>query len=168
VTNVTRAKYPVVNMHTHVFGQNDQEIVEWLKAIDVSGIEKAIILTGATNSEFDTIMKIYSKYGNRFELWCGFDYNGYDKPGYGPEAVKELERCFKAGASGVGEEMFKEKVIGPLSKGKTIMIPDDSRLDSLFEKCAELKLPVNLHISEDKWMYEIIDSTNDGLMNDAS
>ena len=28
-----------------------------------------------------------------------------------------------------------------------------------------LELPVNLHISEDKWMYEKMDSTNDGLMN---
>jgi len=38
-------------------------------------------------------------------------------------------------------------------------------MDILWEKCAELGLPVNLHISEDKWMYEKMDSTNDGLMN---
>ena len=45
------------------------------------------------------------------------------------------------------------------------MADDDSRMDPLFEKCAELGLPVNLHVAEPKWMYEAMDSTNDGLMN---
>jgi predicted TIM-barrel fold metal-dependent hydrolase len=167
VTKVTRAKYPAIDMHTHVYGKNDQSIAQWIKAMDACGIEKAIVFTGATGARFDTLMKMYAKYGDRFELWCGFDYTGYDKPGYGPEAVKELERCFKNGAKGVGEVMFKGKGIPP-SSGRSIMLPDDPRLDLLFEKCAELRLPVNLHISEDKWMYERIDSTNDGLMNAAS
>ena len=71
--------------------------------MDACGIEKCIVFTGATGARFDELVKLYSKYGNRFELWCGFDYSGYDKPGYGPEAVKELERCYKSGAKGVGE-----------------------------------------------------------------
>lgn len=165
LSNVACAKYPAIDMHTHVYGRNEEEIAEWLKAMDNCGIEKAIVLTGATGERFDNLMKMYSKYADRFELWCGFDYTGYDQPGYGPDAVKELERCHKSGAKGVGEVMFKGKGIGPSSRIKTIMLPDDPRFDPLFEKCAELKLPVNLHISEDKWMYEKMDSTNDGLIN---
>lgn len=165
VTNVQKAKYPAIDMHTHVYGRTDEAIERWIKAMDECGIEKAIVFTGASGHRFDTIARRYAKYGNRFELWCGFDYTGYDKPGYGPEAVKELERCFKNGAKGVGEVMFKGKGVPPSSPNRTIMLPDDPRLDPLFEKCAELKLPVNLHISEDKWMYEKMDSTNDGLIN---
>jgi predicted TIM-barrel fold metal-dependent hydrolase len=45
------------------------------------------------------------------------------------------------------------------------MHSDDPRMDPLFEKCAELGMPVNIHIAEPKWMYEKMDSTNDGLMN---
>lgn len=165
VTDVARAKYPAIDMHTHVYGRTDEEIVRWIKAMDACGIEKSIVFTGATGTRFDDIVKLYSSYGNRFELWCGFDYTGYEEPGYGPAAAKELERCYKAGARGVGEVMFKGKGIAPGSKTKTIMLPDDPRMDILWKKCAELGLPVNLHISEDKWMYEKIDSTNDGLMN---
>lgn len=165
VTNVQKAKYPAIDMHAHVYGRTDEAIERWIKAMDKCGIEKAIVLTGATGHRFDTIAGRYAKYGNRFELWCGFDYTGYDKPGYGPDAVKELERCYKNGAKGVGEVMFKGKGISPSSPNRTIMLPDDPRFDPLFEKCAELKLPVNLHISEDKWMYEKMDSTNDGLIN---
>ncbi len=165
VTNILKAKYPAIDMHTHVYGRTDEDIVRWIKAMDNCGIEKSIVFTGATGTRFDDLVKLYSKYGDRFELWCGFDYTGYDQPGYGPAAAKELERCFKAGALGVGEVMFKGKGISPASKMKTIILPDDPGMDILWEKCAELGLPVNLHISEDKWMYEKMDSTNDGLMN---
>ena len=166
VTNVSKTKYPAIDIHTHDYGRNDQGIAKWVNAMDACGIEKAIVLTGATGARFDTIVKMYAKYGNRFELWCGFDNKGYDKPGYGPEAVKELERCFKNGAKGVGELMYKGKASS--SSARPMMLPDDPREDLLFEKCAELGIPVNLHISEDKWMYEKTDSTNDGLMNAAT
>jgi uncharacterized protein len=168
VTHVARAKYPAIDMHTHVYGRDDKSIEKWIKAMDACGIEKSIVFTGATGARFDSIAAMYAKYGNRFELWCAFDYTGYDKPGYGPEAVKELERCFKKGAKGVGELMYKGKGIPPTSTNRTMMLPDDPRVDILFEKCAALGMPVNLHISEDKWMYEKIDSTNDGLMNAAT
>ncbi len=165
VTKPQKAKYPAVDMHTHVYAQTTEDIARWIKTLDDCGIEKVIVFTGATGAKFDTLMKKFSKSGNRFELWCGFDYTGYDEPGYGPSAVKELERCVKAGARGVGEVMFKGKGIPPSAVKRSIMLPDDPRLDPLFEKCADLKLPVNLHVSEDKWMYEKMDSTNDGLMN---
>jgi predicted TIM-barrel fold metal-dependent hydrolase len=42
---------------------------------------------------------------------------------------------------------------------------DDPRMDAILEKCAELHMPVNIHVGEDKWMYEAMDQTNDGLMN---
>ncbi len=38
-------------------------------------------------------------------------------------------------------------------------------MDPLFEKCAELGMPVNLHVADPIWMYEKMDIHNDGLMN---
>src|SRR5688572_27093805 len=37
----------------------------------------------------------------------------------------------------------------------------------LLKKCAELNMPVSIHVAEDEWMYQNADSTNDGLMNAA-
>ena len=168
ITEISKAKYPAIDMHTHVYAKDDESVKKWIKAMDDCGIEKSIVFTGATGARFDTIYNLYSKYSNRFELWCGFDNSGFEKPGYGPAAVVELERCVKKGAKGVGEVMFKGKAVSANSRERTIRLPDDPRFDALFEKCAELKIPVNIHISEDKWMYEKIDSTNDGLMNAAT
>lgn len=40
-------------------------------------------------------------------------------------------------------------------------------MKALIRKCGELKMPINIHVAEDAWMYLPPDSTNDGLMNAA-
>jgi predicted TIM-barrel fold metal-dependent hydrolase len=42
---------------------------------------------------------------------------------------------------------------------------DDYRMKPLLRKCAELNMPINIHVADPVWMYEPMDSTNDGLMN---
>ena len=166
VTKVPKARYPAIDMHSHDPEKGAAGVDQWVKTMDAAGIEKSIVLTGAVGDEFDKLVALYSKYPGRFELWCGFDYAGFDKPGYGPAAAKELERCFKMGARGVGEEGDKGKGAG---WGKAAgMHFDDPRMDPLFEKCAELKIPVNLHVADPIWMYQKMDAKNDGMMNALS
>jgi predicted TIM-barrel fold metal-dependent hydrolase len=165
VTHVDKAAYPVIDVHTHDYAKTDEEIVQWIKNMDACGIEKSIVLTEASGPKFDSIYNLYAKYGNRFEIWCGFDYTGYDKPGYGPAAVKELERCCKVGARGVGEEGDKGQGLFFNPVKAWGMHIDDPRLKPLFDKCAQLHMPVSIHVADPVWMYEKMDSTNDGLMN---
>jgi predicted TIM-barrel fold metal-dependent hydrolase len=165
-TKIDKAKYPVIDMHTHNYAKTPEQVLDWIHAMDEAGIEKAIVLTMAVGKEFDAVYAKYAKYPDRFEVWCGFDYTGYDKPGFGPAAVKELERCYKVGARGVGE-------LGDKGKGLFYCRPtkawgmhlDDARMDPLLEKCAELGMPVNIHVADPYWMYLPMDATNDGLMN---
>jgi predicted TIM-barrel fold metal-dependent hydrolase len=165
-TSIDKAKFPVIDMHVHNYARTPEQVVEWIRAMDAAGIEKVVVLTMAVGEEFDAIYARYAKYPDRFEVWCGFDYTGYDKPGFGPAAVKELERCYKVGARGVGE-------LGDKGKGLFYCRPtkawgmhlDDPRMDPLLEKCAELGMPVNIHVADPYWMYLPMDATNDGLMN---
>jgi len=166
VTIPEKAKFPVIDMHSHPYAQSMAELDKWVKTMDQMGITKTIILTGTSGQQFDSLVEVYGKYPDRFELWCSFDYTGYDKPGFGPAAVKELERCYKKGAKGVGElgdkgagELYSKPVAG---YGMHI---DDARMKPLLQKCAELHMPINIHIAEPYWMYLPADSTNDGLMN---
>jgi predicted TIM-barrel fold metal-dependent hydrolase len=165
VTQIEKAKFPVVDMHSHPYAESLEEVDQWVRNMDAVGIEKTILLSHATGAEFDSLYQVYSKYPDRFELWCGFDYTGYDKPGYGPAAVAELERCYKMGARGVGELGDKGKGLFYSKPPAWGMHLDDPRMDSLLEKCAELGLPINIHVADPIWMYEKMDSTNDGLMN---
>jgi predicted TIM-barrel fold metal-dependent hydrolase len=165
VTKIAKAKFPVIDMHSHPYAKTAQQIDEWIGNMNDAGVEKTIILTMATGAEFDEIQRKYSKHPERFEMWCGFDFAGYDKPGFGPAAVKELERCRKAGARGVGEIHDKGKGLRSGKSNAVGMHPDDPRMDTLFEKCSELGMPISLHVADPIWMYQKMDRHNDGLMN---
>lgn len=162
----TTAKFPVIDMHSHPYPSSDEEIAQWVKTKDQFKVEKTIILTMATGAKYDSLHQVYDKYGDRFELWCGFDYTGYEEEGWVENAIKELERCYKLGARGIGE-------LGDKGEGLLYSKPtkayglhiDDQRMKPLIEKCGELGMPINIHVAEPYWMYLPMNKENDGLMN---
>jgi predicted TIM-barrel fold metal-dependent hydrolase len=157
-TNIQKAKYPVIDMHDHDEAKTPEEVAKLVKIMDETGIEKSVIFTNATGSKFDSIYALYSKYPDRFMVYCGFDFSDFPNDGWSDKAIEELRRCVKVGAAGIGE--LHDKGAG-LVPG---MHPDDPRMDPLFNACAEMHLPINLHIADPMWMYLPMDSTNDGLM----
>ena len=164
-TKIERARHPVIDMHAHDYAKTDEQLAAWVRTMDEVGIEKAVVLSQAHGKAFDAVIARYRKYPGRFSVWCGFDFTGYDQPGFGPAAVTELERCFKAGAEGVGEMGDKGKGLSFTRPAAWGMHFDDPRMDPLLEKCGELGMPVNIHVADPMWMYEPMDQFNDGLMN---
>lgn len=161
---VHKARYGAIDAHSHNYGGSAEQVERWVRTMDDVGIEKTIVLSGATGAALDATVARYRKFPGRFEVWCGIDYTGFDKPGYGPAAIAELERCRKAGATGVGELSDKGRGLGGTTNRAGMHI-DDPRMAPILEKCAELGMPINIHVGEDRWMYEPMDSSNDGLMN---
>jgi predicted TIM-barrel fold metal-dependent hydrolase len=161
-TRVLKAKYPAIDMHMHAprGGNLDSIAKALIKNMDEAGIQKTILFCGTGNA-FDQMAAIFGKYPDRIELWCGFDLTGYDKPGFGPSAIAELERCVKLGAKGVGE--ISDKGRGLVRGSTRFLHIDDPRMDPILEKLADLKLPINFHCGDPRWMYEPMDAHNDLL-----
>ncbi len=165
ITRVEKAKYSVIDMHSHAYAKTPAEIEQWIKNMDKAGIEKTIILTELTGPEFDAVYRRFAPYSERFEVWCGLLFSGYDKPDYTAAAVKELERCQRLGARGVGELHDKGQGMAYGNRFALGMHPDDHRLAPVFKRCGELGMPVSIHVADPIWMYQKMDRHNDGLMN---
>jgi predicted TIM-barrel fold metal-dependent hydrolase len=152
-TKVPTARFPVIDTHTHVYARTPEEVKEWVETMDAVGIEITVVLTGAIGERFDKLVDLYLKpFPDRFQLYCGILTEDIEAPDYPEKAVQELVRCYQKGARGVGEVSDKGWGIGgsssePLPQEKRLH-PDDSRLAPFWEKCAELKLPINLHIAD--------------------
>jgi predicted TIM-barrel fold metal-dependent hydrolase len=150
-TFVPKARYPAIDSHVHVVARTPDEIADWVQIMDEVGIETSIILTGATGKAFDGLVELLpKKYPGRFLLYCGMDRTDIDKPDYSKRVVTELNRCYNKGARGVGEISDKGWGITretSLDRNKRLH-PDDNRLDAFWDKCAELKMPVNLHVAD--------------------
>ena len=184
VSDIKKAKHPIIDVHCHG-ARPVEKLPEWVKVMDAVGVEKTVVFTGANTADrFAEARKAYDQYPGRFELWCGFDMAGSDEPGFSARAVKALEDCHRAGAIGVGEVSDKGwgfvarrmtgtrsggSKSGPRPAGSAPRVPgphaDDGRMDALWDKCAALGMPINIHVSDPIWSYQPQDATNDGLMN---
>lgn len=69
------------------------------------------------------------------------------------------------GAKGIGELGDKGKDLFYCKPHAYGMHIDDYRMNPLLERCAEIVMPINIHVGEPQWFYVRMDSTNDGLMN---
>ena len=165
VTRIAKAKFPIIDMHSHPYPKTEVEITTWLKNMDESNVEKTMILTMTAGKEFDEIYAKYSKYPERFEVWCGLDFSGYKTSAFPDSAVKELERCKEKGAKGIGEIHDKGQGLRSGKSSVPGLHPDDPRVDAIWEKAAELRMPISLHVADPIWMYQSMDKHNDGLMN---
>ena len=152
-TSVPKARFPAIDVHAHVYANTPKEVADWVRTMDEVGIEKTVVLTEAIGPEFDRLVNLYLKsYPNRFQLYCGIDTTRFEDPDFSERVVQELTRCYEKGAHGVGEVTDKGwGIVGtiqsPLPRPQRLHV-DDPRLDAFWEKCAELRLPVNLHIAD--------------------
>jgi predicted TIM-barrel fold metal-dependent hydrolase len=188
VSDIRKAKFPVIDCHHHASRTAEQVDAE-IKTMDAAGLEASVAFMGVGEGPtyragaFDDGYRIHSRYPKRFYVYTGLNMSGAGQPGWRPDAtVAELERCHKAGAVGVGELHDKGMGIGGSmpggSGGRQVQgaprapvqgfHPDAPQLDAVWEKCADLGMPVNLHVSDPYWSYLKQDRFNDGLMNGFS
>ena len=169
VTHVDRAKFPIIDMHSHDYAESAEDIEEWIRVMDAVGVEHtAIMHCSWIGRPFEEVVEAYAPYKDRFRFWCCFDYTDIDSPEGIENACKTLERYHEMGAVGVGELGDKgegDTYARPV-EGKDIHI-DDPRIRPLIAKAGELKMPISIHIAEPIWMYLPMDETNDGLPNGA-
>ncbi len=166
-TKIAKPKFPVIDLHAHPMVVKQNEIDQWVRTMDDCGVQESVVMVAAAGSRFDEMVGVFAKHPTRFRLWCGIDLDDVESRDYSERAVAELERCHALGATGVGE--LVDKGAGLFSFGKTTrpsgVHVDDDRLDPVFEKCAELNMPVNIHVAEPMWMYEPMDTENDMLIS---
>ena len=152
-TFVEKARFAVIDVHTHS-GMNKvktpEDVEAWVRTMDEVGIERSVVFTGAVGEEFDRQAEMFLKAApGRFQVWCDLLVTDIGAPDYPQRAVRELVHCYEKGARGVGELIDKGWGLqGGQPPRRERLHFDDPRLDAFWEKCAELKLPVNMHIAD--------------------
>jgi hypothetical protein len=175
-SHIPRARFPALDFHAHDFAKTPEAVDAWVAAMDAANVECSIVLSFATSGDLAPFIERYGRYPTRFEVWCYFDFTDTEDLGWSARALADLEKCHAMGARGVGELMDKGMGFRPVLGTATVaalgaqkpgMHLNDPRLKPLLAKCAELTMPINVHVAEDAWMYLPADKTNDGLMNGA-
>lgn len=156
-TYLPKAKYPVIDVHTHNYpgragdASSKKALADWVNIQQDAGVKTSVLLTSTTGQAFDDLVKMYlDPFPDQFQIFCGVEKEGIDKPDYPERAVAELERCYKMGARGVGE--LSDKGFG-LTRDKGLapgerLHANDPRLTPFWDKCGDLNIPVIIHIAD--------------------
>src|SRR5262245_59201 len=92
-SRVEKARFPVIDVHAHTSQsqvKSAADVEAWVRTMDAVGIQTTIVFTGATGADFDRQVELFSRYPNRFQLWCSLDTTDIESPDYPRRAVAEL------------------------------------------------------------------------------
>jgi predicted TIM-barrel fold metal-dependent hydrolase len=157
----TRAKYPFIDVHTHYDANMSREKLDALvKELDAINLRVAVNLSGSTGDRLASGVKnMKGNYPKKFVLFANLSYDDVNDSDYGKKAAARLERDVKNGAQGL--KIFKQHGLDIKdSKGQRIPT-NDPRFDPIWEKCAELHIPVLIHTGEPRQFFDPIDKYNE-------
>jgi predicted TIM-barrel fold metal-dependent hydrolase len=159
---VPKAKFPAIDIHGHAPGLTTAQGIESVvKAMDALNLR---VLVSADNSSGDRLARTLqaindSPYKDRFRVLAGIDFRNVG-PGWGAQAVKQLDADIKAGAVGVGEiaKSFGLNITKP--DGSRLKV-DDPELDPVWAAFARLDVPVFIHTAEPQEFFQPLDMHNE-------
>lgn len=157
---VTRARYPFVDIHSHHPNMASQDLSGVVAAMDTLNLAVLVNLSGGSGEKLrEAVENSRTQYPDRFLVFANVDFDGVGEPGWGERAATQLETDVRNGASGL--KVFKSLGLRNRdSEGRRIPV-DDPRLDPVWEKCAELGIPVLIHTADPKSFWDPMDSNNE-------
>jgi predicted TIM-barrel fold metal-dependent hydrolase len=164
---LTRAKYPFIDVHNHQWSMSESDLNGLVKEMDKLNMAVMVNLSGDNGNRLrNKIDNIRSASPKRFIVFANIDFSGIGKDGWTEKAVKQLEEDVKYGANGL--KIFKNLGLSVKdNNGKRVTV-DDPRLDAIWEKCGELKIPVLIHTADPKPFWDPEDEHNERWLEIAS
>jgi predicted TIM-barrel fold metal-dependent hydrolase len=157
---VTKAKYPFIDIHNHQNNMSVEALSALIKAMDTLNMAVMNNLSGGSGDRLKSFTEsIKINYPKRFVVFANINFTGIGEKDWTEKAVKQLEEDVKNGAMGL--KIFKSLGFSVKDNtGKRVTI-DDIRLDAIWHKCGELKIPVLIHTADPKQFWEPMDNSNE-------
>ena len=157
---LTKAKFPFIDVHNHQESMPSMDLSTLTKEMDKLNMTVMVNLSGRSgNSIVQSVKNIKEHHPKRCIVFANVDFSGVGEKDWGEKAGKQLEEDVKNGANGL--KVFKN--LGFSAKdinGKLIPI-DDPRLDPVWDKAGELKIPVLIHTADPKPFWDPMDEKNE-------
>jgi len=162
-TQVARARYPVIDFHTHLtfsthvvngVSLGAERLIagrpaELLPIMERRNILALTNLTGGFAVGLQTTVDQYDKrFPARFYTFTEPSYNLFQQPNYPQLQADAIRSAHQSGARGLkilktlGLYLRQQTTTGDLVK------VDDHRFDPMWEACAGLQMPVAIHVSD--------------------
>jgi predicted TIM-barrel fold metal-dependent hydrolase len=175
-TKVPRARFPVIDVHSHLtwtakgekgVPTGDEvalniEPREAVALMDRKNVRTMVNITGGTGAGLEKAIKAFeAAHPGRFVTCTEPVYGQFLDPKYPQIQADAIERAHEAGARGLkilkslGLYLREKITSGPLVK------VDDKRFDPMWEACAAFQMPVFIHTADPEAFFLPIDRFNE-------
>ena len=158
-TKIEKAKYPVIDIHNHLGKLENTQ--KYLDEMDKAGVWKCVSLDANSKDDFylEHLKTSQRVSRDRFLLFFRPDFSRIEEENFGENEAKRLEEAVKMGCRGL--KIAKTLGLGYKDKSGKFIAVDDPRIDPIWEKCGELGIPVEIHVSDPKAFFTPVDQYNE-------
>lgn len=157
---ITRAKFPFIDVHNHQFRMGSMDLNTLTVEMDKLNMKVMVNLSGGNGAQLQKMIEnARTNKPGRFIVFANIDFKGVGEPGWGERAAKQLEEDVKNGANGL--KIYKSLGFSVKDINGNRVTVDDERLDPIWKKAGELKIPVLIHTADPKSFWDPLDNTNE-------
>ena len=179
-SEVTRARYPFIDVHNHQFRMGaDQPLAELVEGMDSLNMQVMVNLSGRgfrrieqddgsfrfalNDSEYlaRAVARGQEQAPGRLVVFTNIDFEGFGDEGWPERAVQELDRDVAAGAQGL--KIYKSLGMDNADAGGERIAVNDPELDEIWQRCGELGVPVLIHTADPAPFWQAKDEDNERL-----
>jgi predicted TIM-barrel fold metal-dependent hydrolase len=162
-THVARSRFPAIDIHTHIsFSKRSEKGIELaperkyfatpeelLAVMDTTNLHAMVNLTGGFEEGLrDAVAKYDKAFPGRFFTFTEPSYSRFKESNYPEVQAQAIEGAHQNGAKG----LKLLKTLGlylreDITSGTLVKI-DDHRFDLMWDTCAQLEMPVAIHVSD--------------------
>ena len=171
------AKYPFIDVHNHQWNMSKENLAEVITEMDELNMAVMVNLSGRgftrvetepgkfeyrmKGSQFfkESINNVSGLNPGRFIIFTNIDFHGFGEEGWIERTLKELEDDVKSGANGL--KIYKNLGLTLKDNDGNRVPTDDTRLDPIWQKCAELGIPILIHTGEPFQFWQPKDKNNE-------
>ena len=146
-TLLSHSKFPFIDVHNHQFTMPVQNLDELVSDMDDLNMKVMVNLSGFRGKFLEwSLDNVNEKYSNRFVIFMNIDFEQLDDEGWPEETLEMMENAVNMGAKGL--KIYKSLGLTDTDNEGNRVKVDDPRLDPIWEKCAELGIPILIHTGE--------------------
>lgn len=158
---LTRAKFPFVDVHNHQRRHSPTSLAEVVREMDAMNMAIMVNLSGGYGSALrDQVMLNERVAPGRFVTFANLNFDGIDDPQWGARAAAQLERDVKEGGAR-GLKIAKNVGMTLRDQANKRIPTNDARFDPVWARAGELGLPVLIHTGEPPAFFLPVDDKNE-------
>jgi predicted TIM-barrel fold metal-dependent hydrolase len=157
---------PIVDAHNHLgrwlTGEwTVPDVGELIALMDELGIEAIVNLDGMWGDELEANLERYDRaYPGRFATFAQFDRRRFEADAW-TELGAQAADSFSRGARGL--KVWKDLGLHLRDARGELVMPDDTRLDPVWDAVAAAGVPVTIHVSDPVAFFQPLDERNERL-----